>query len=605
MRVVGASIRSLPGASSAPPSGGSGQDVRAVFAFVGPCEHVCVADRGIPAPHGTRCSNGGRSVAEREGAGTRAGGRTGAEPSSVDLEQVAELRQFIFWLVGIAAPVAAFEGAAGVLSGDPRLLLTALTIGGYAIWLVRARQRLLVLPGAPIVHRLAAWMFAILGTTVVTRPSAVEIIAVATLLPVAVALPFLGRAALRRLMALAWLVTVLAVGTAGLLPDDSPMPPELRASVQIVVLAAVFALVLWLLWQFATRLKETTGQLQSLVAMSSDLGQTLEPRLVGDLMARHLADAVGADECGICFWDQPSDRVLTYGYYPVERRAAVDETYDLIDYPLTKRILEDGTPVVIDLEDPASDPHEVAYLRSLGQASMAMIPLIKKGRSIGLVELTSSSACHFDRRRVALAQTMAAEAAIALENARLHDELRRLAYHDPVTGLPNRALFVERLEAALPLLPKAVAVLFIDVDDFKRVNDALGHDAGDRLLGAIAERLRGSIRATDTAARIGGDEFGVLLVGSDLDGARTIADQLLAAVSAPVEIAGATLRPSLSIGIATASAETTARDLLRQSDIAMYRAKLRGKGRFEVFRPSLPGLAGEAREAEQESRGAA
>ena len=527
-------------------------------------------------------------------------GRARDSASPVDGGQVAQLRRFILWLLAVIVPIAAFQGVVAVLAGDPRTLITTVTLAGYGAWLAWAQGRLEHAPHGPIVHRLTAWMFAIIGSTAVLRPGGGEVIAVATLLPVAIALPFLAARILRRLMVLAWIVAVLAIAVAVLLPGTSSLPTELSAATRVVGLAVVIALVLLLLGQFGVRLKETARQLSSMVAMSRDLGQTLEPLQVGDLMARHLALAVEADECGICFWDRSNARVLTYGYYPLERRDAVDESYALDDYPLTRDLLERPRAVVIDEGDTDADPHEVAYVRSLGRASMAMIPLVAKGRAVGLVELMSRRAGHFDRRRLELASTMATEAAMALENARLHDELRRLAYHDPVTGLANRTLFLERLEEALARSAGPTAVLFIDVDDFKRVNDLLGHESGDRLLEAIADRLEAALRPDDTAARIGGDEFGVLLPGLDQAGAAAVAGRLIIAAAEPVTIAGATLVPSFSIGVtSSASGETSAQDLLRESDLAMYRAKLRGKGRFEVF----DGAAGAA--AELGTRGAA
>src|SRR6185312_16009159 len=110
---------------------------------------------------------------------------------------------------------------------------------------------------------------------------------------------------------------------------------------RVVSMAVAFGLALFLLWQFSTRLKATARELGSLADLSSDLARTMDPLRIGDLMAQHLALATDAAECGICYWDMPNDRVLTYGYYPRERREAVDEAYPLTDYPATRRLLED------------------------------------------------------------------------------------------------------------------------------------------------------------------------------------------------------------------------------------------------------------------------
>src|SRR4029077_13686779 len=146
---------------------------------------------------------------------------------------------------------------------------------------------------------------------------------------------------------------------------------------------------------------------------------------------------------------------------------------------------------------------------------LAVIPLVVAGKSTGLVELTVEHESVFDADRLRLASTMATEAAIMLENARLVEQLRHRAFHDPLPGLPNRALFRDRLAHALERTardPEAgCAVLFLDLDDFKRVNDHLGHDRGDDVLRIVAERLEAGLRRGDTAARLGGDEFTVLL----------------------------------------------------------------------------------------------
>jgi diguanylate cyclase (GGDEF)-like protein/PAS domain S-box-containing protein len=171
-------------------------------------------------------------------------------------------------------------------------------------------------------------------------------------------------------------------------------------------------------------------------------------------------------------------------------------------------------------------------------------------------------------------------------------QLSHQAFHDPLTGLPNRALFLNRLEHALRRRDRRgpVAVLFLDLDDFKTVNDALGHAAGDRLLVTVAERLDGALRGGDTAARLGGDEFAVLL--EDIDGQEqtaAAAARILAALRAPVALPGLDLSISASIGVAVAPATgtVTADMLLRDADVAMYSAKARGKGRTELFVPTM------------------
>jgi diguanylate cyclase (GGDEF)-like protein len=163
------------------------------------------------------------------------------------------------------------------------------------------------------------------------------------------------------------------------------------------------------------------------------------------------------------------------------------------------------------------------------------------------------------------------------------------AFHDPLTDLPNRALFIDRLELGLSRVQRSkskLAVLFLDVDRFKIINDSLGHAAGDELLREVAARLLASIRPGDTAARFGGDEFAILL--EDVEGceaAEQVALRILGALRAPLSIAGRDVFITASIGIAMDA--VSAGDMIRDADLAMYRAKSEGKGRYAVFEPAM------------------
>jgi diguanylate cyclase len=178
----------------------------------------------------------------------------------------------------------------------------------------------------------------------------------------------------------------------------------------------------------------------------------------------------------------------------------------------------------------------------------------------------------------------------------LEAQLSFQAFHDPLTGLTNRRRFMESTQLALNerAEPGAVAALFLDLDDFKTVNDTLGHGAGDELLIAVAQRLRTSLRGTDLGARLGGDEFGVLLRDiPDQAFAIAVADRLLETLQRPVVVSGETVEVGVSIGIAfDTPSMRIVDDLLSEADIAMYQAKAQGKGRRQVFRPLDSARAG-------------
>jgi diguanylate cyclase (GGDEF)-like protein/PAS domain S-box-containing protein len=173
------------------------------------------------------------------------------------------------------------------------------------------------------------------------------------------------------------------------------------------------------------------------------------------------------------------------------------------------------------------------------------------------------------------------------ERKRLEEQLTHQAFHDPLTGLANRALFRDRVSHALALAMRQthpITVLFLDLDDFKRVNDSLGHAEGDRLLIAAAERFLSCARAADTVARLGGDEFAILIEhAAGPDGRGELLERLATAMGHPFTLSGNQVQVTASIGVATASQGDTADDLLRNADVAMYAAKRRGKGRSETY----------------------
>jgi diguanylate cyclase (GGDEF)-like protein len=193
------------------------------------------------------------------------------------------------------------------------------------------------------------------------------------------------------------------------------------------------------------------------------------------------------------------------------------------------------------------------------------------------------------------------------ERQHADEELAFLATHDPLTGLPNRTLIIDRIEQMLARsrrLKTPVAAVFIDLDNFKMVNDTLGHDAGDELLQGVAARLEGVLRETDALGRLGGDEFVVIAEEISLAaGPELIAERLAEALTEPFTLADgkASLTVSASLGIAS-GARTSADDLLRDADIAMYRAKWEGKNRYVVFASEMQDAVKSRMELEMDLR---
>jgi diguanylate cyclase (GGDEF)-like protein len=197
------------------------------------------------------------------------------------------------------------------------------------------------------------------------------------------------------------------------------------------------------------------------------------------------------------------------------------------------------------------------------------------------------------------------ERTVALEAAT--DELRRLVLHDPLTDLPNRRLLVDRIEHALERRrreSRGVAVLFVDIDRFKTINDSLGHGAGDQLLVHVGKQLRNCLRPGDTIARLGGDEFVLLCENvADAATAKALADRALSTLMEPVVIAGNEMLVTASIGVAVATdGDTTATALLRHADAAMYTAKKRGRAQAALFEPSMTGPVGDRLQTENALR---
>jgi diguanylate cyclase (GGDEF)-like protein len=257
--------------------------------------------------------------------------------------------------------------------------------------------------------------------------------------------------------------------------------------------------------------------------------------------------------------------------------------------------LRDEHARVVDLA--SAPPALAAYLADHGIAAATIAPVHGETRLVGVMLLGDrvGVATDFSASDLRLFETLAGHAGMSLEFDRLEQAIRRMrelqsalerqAYRDPLTDLANRALFMRRVHESLSRPRGTSTVLFLDLDDFKRINDHAGHAAGDAVLIAAAERIRRCVRPTDLAARLGGDEFAVLLEDADERRGEEIAHRIVALLSEAVGIAGQPCWVRASIGLASAAAGsgTDADDLMRHADIAMYRAKETGKGQVREF----------------------
>jgi diguanylate cyclase (GGDEF)-like protein/PAS domain S-box-containing protein len=324
------------------------------------------------------------------------------------------------------------------------------------------------------------------------------------------------------------------------------------------------------LGQVALRGQGGLNELMQEVALT--VSATLDVDLSAVLELRH-ADQTLTFAAG-CGWGEEVMARATFSVAEINSQGA---------YTLASK-----QPVVVDDVQSEMRFRRSAFLAACGVQSGVTVIIEGDRQPFGILAAHALSARAFTADDVNFMQAVANVLSSAVDRRRVEEHIRHAALHDELTALPNRRLALDRIGQALRRRGRAagsVAVMMVDLDRFKVINDSLGHAAGDELLVALVPRLREALRPADTIARLGGDEF--VVVCEALTGPReaaAVAERLAASVAPPVRLSDGVHQVSVSVGIAVASCpEDTADSLLRDADAAMYRAKERGRGRYELF----------------------
>ncbi len=384
------------------------------------------------------------------------------------------------------------------------------------------------------------------------------------------------------------LVTALLLGEPGLLRVLG-IPTLMLLG---LILLAIPASAVLVVYRAHVREERQRSEVESLLAIMRDVHAAAGTEAAAGVLLEHARLLVGATGAALVL-HTADGRVLRAQVDGRERaRRSISGEPTLPE----RTLLEDlARTSVIDLSP--SLPDRRTGLTALGLPAAIVVALRGETRVVGLLAVERDEP--FGPRERRLLEAVGSHAGSALESGQtaralaavteLKERLAHEARHDGLTGLANRSLFALRVEAALARDDNAPAVMFLDLDDFKGVNDTLGHAAGDALLVTVAERLRASLREDDLAARLGGDEFAVLLEHAPTPvEAERAAERVLAALIAPLAVHGRAVRVHASIGVALASGgAVTASDLLRNADLAMYAAKAGGRSRCAIFSPGM------------------
>jgi diguanylate cyclase (GGDEF)-like protein len=298
-------------------------------------------------------------------------------------------------------------------------------------------------------------------------------------------------------------------------------------------------------------------------------------------MVDAVPDVVDCDRVSIWLWDEQAQELTCRASSGDADPAAYELRIGPDDTPTLAAQLEDpdSEPVFIDLD--TDDDLIRRQLERYGAVALLSVPIVARGDYLGTLSVSVTSEPERLRPRRELLDRVSgvvAQAASAIQTARLVDKVTYQAQHDGLTGLANRAVFGEQMQSVLSRANstgRPVGLFFVDLDDFKNVNDEHGHHAGDELLQQVAGRLLGTVRAGDTVARLGGDEFAIVLSGiSDQSEVDAAADRVARAFEEPFVVGDAVLTLGASVGLAMWPDDAREVEaLMRHADAEMYRAK--------------------------------
>lgn len=313
------------------------------------------------------------------------------------------------------------------------------------------------------------------------------------------------------------------------------------------------------------------------VSSSFDVSATDDE--VAESFAAAARDAFAAREAAVYLFDDEGELVLKGGTNPLAGKVA----------PVPS--LRDTPEVTVVNADEIDDvyPELAAAMRAERLSSITVTPLLAEGRRLGNLACFFARRTDFDAQYFDLQQALGRQASQTLTRVRLQRRLAFLALHDQLTGAANRQLLQLSLDDAVEASTASgepLAVLFLDVDDFKSINDAFGHASGDMVLLELANRLAACVRAGDMVGRIGGDEFVAICAGADALAAEAIAERILEVTRAPITVAGGVISASVSLGISLylpgVDERPDAQHLLVRADAAMYSSKRAGKNRLTL-----------------------